>query len=261
MSTLRDIQENFSRSLRAGAGTGIASRVLAAGIDVEDRLQIYRNNVRANFLVAMQATYPLIERLGGSDWFAQSVQRYQAENPSRRGDLQYVGEEYARFLQDDLGRTEHGYFVDVARLEWAYQEVLTAASSTPFEHDVLGTIDEADYERIVFVPRAALRLVESRFPLMQIWRSNQPGADLREPIHLDAGGDAILVIRRTDHIELRQLRRPLVALLRQWIAGVPLGIAVATAAAESDDFDFSRELTDLLAMQVIAAIHLAGELS
>ena len=62
-----------------------------------------------------------------------------------------------------------------------------------------------------------------------------------------------------DHVELRQLRRPLASLLRQFIAGAPLAIAAEGVAADCEDFDLARELTELLAMQVIAAIRIAEE--
>ena len=259
MSTLREIQGEFSRAMRNGADVSIARRVLGAGIDPERRLQIYRNNVRANFLATMQATFPVVERLGGSDWFAQSVQRYQRVAPSVCGDLQYVGAAYAQFLREDMGLTEFRYFADVARLEWAYQEVLTAAPTSSFATEALAAIAPADHERIVFVPRAALRLIRSPYPLLQIWNSNQIGADADDPIRLDSGGDAVLLIRRADHVELRQLRRSLASLLRQFIAGNPLAVAAEHAAADCEDFDLARELTDLLAMQVIAAIRIAEE--
>ena len=62
MSTLREIQEDFSRSIRSGVDADIARRVLGAGMDSERRLQIYRNNVRANFLSTMQATLKVLQR-------------------------------------------------------------------------------------------------------------------------------------------------------------------------------------------------------
>ena len=259
MSTLREIQEDFSRSIRTGVDVAIARRVLGAGIDSEGRLQIYRNNVRANCLVTMQATFPIVERLGGSEWFAQSVQRYQRVAPSVCGDLQFVGAAYPQFLHEVMGLTEFAYFADVARLEWAYQEVLTAASTSSFSPEALGSIDASDHERIVFVPHAALRLVESPYPLLRIWNSNQIGVDAGDPIHLNAGGDAVLLMRREDYVELRQLRHPLASLLRQFIAGVPLAVAAENAAADCEHFDLTHELSELLAMQVIAAVRIAEE--
>jgi hypothetical protein len=254
--SLRDLQEHFGRAMLDAGDTSIAAHITAAGFEPARRLQIYRNNVRANFLATLQATYPVIERLGGTEWFAQSVQRYHAACPSCSGDLQYAGRRFAQFLAGELQSTPFGYFADVARLEWAYQEVLTAAPSPSFSPGELCALDPADHERVVFVPRSALRLVESCFPLLQIWTANR--GDGEATVSLDAGPDRVLLIRREDHVELRPLRPATAALLRQFIDGAPFADAAAAAAADCPELDLAHELTELLAMQAIAAIRLAG---
>jgi hypothetical protein len=256
--SLRDLQEQFGRAMLDAGDTRVAARIAAAGFEPARRLQIYRNNVRANFLATLQATYPVIERLGGPDWFAQSVQRYHVAYPSFSGDLQFAGQRYPQFLAVELAATQFGYFADVARLEWAYQEVLTAASTPVFSPGELCALDPADHERVVFVPRAALRLVESDFPLLQIWNANRGGGDAT--VSLDAGPDRVLLVRRDDHVELRTLRPETAALLRQCLAGAPFGDAAAAAMTDCPDLDLAHELKELLAMQAIAAIRLAGAL-
>ena len=260
MPSLRECQEDFTRSMRFRSDGGIARHVLADGIESEQRLQIYRNNIRANFLATMQATYPIIERLGGSDWFAQSVERYRISTPSRCGDLQYVGAAYSQFLHHEMRPTAFGYFADIARLEWAYQDVLTAAPASPIAFAAIGGIDLADHPRIVFVPCDAVRLVESPIPILDIWNANQLGDVSDDPIHLDAGGQSVLLIRRSDHVELRLLRAPLACFMRQIIAGLPLACAVEAVAADCEDFDLVRELSELLALQVITALQISKEL-
>ncbi len=257
MPSLRELQQSFGRALLDAGDAGIAACVVAAGFDPAKRLQIYRNNVRANFLATLRATYPVIERLGGADWFEQSARCYQAACPSGCGDLQYVGERYPAFLAQELGTTRYAYFADVARLEWAYQEVLTAAPSPAFSAGELCALDPADHERVVFEPRAALRLVESPYPLLQIWNANRGAADTL--VSLDAGADCVLLLRREDHIELRSLRPETAALLRHFIAGMAFADAAAGACADCPELDLARELTELLAMQAIAAIRLAGD--
>jgi hypothetical protein len=255
--SLRELQEHFGRAMLDAGDAGVAVCVVGAGFDPARRLQIYRNNVRANFLATLRATYPVIERLGGADWFEQSARRYQAACPSGCGDLQYVGERYPAFLAQELGSTRFAYFADVARLELAYQEVLTAAASPAFSAGELCVLDPADHERVIFVPRAALRLVESPYPLLQIWNANRGAADTL--VNLDAGADSVLLVRREDHVELRSLRPQTAALLRQFLEGLAFADAAAGACADCPEIDLPRELTELLAMQAIAAIRLAGD--
>src|SRR5262249_30063472 len=141
---------------------------------------------------------------------------------------------FAEFLAADLANTDYAYFADVARLEWAYQEVLTAAEQAPLDPAALGVVAADDYAQLILTPRPALRLVKSGYPILAIWQANQPTVAPDAPaVRLDAGASRVLVIRRTDHVELRELAEPCFLLLEQFLRQVPLGDA-ADAVASSD---------------------------
>jgi hypothetical protein len=254
MPSLREVQSAFCDAIRAEDATAIATLIVADGIEPEHRIQIYRNNHRLGALGTLQATYPVVERLGGADWFRQSALRYQLAHPSRCGDLQFLGEDYAEFLHADLAGTTFAWFADVAALEWAYQRVLTAAERAPVEVSVLQSVRPEDYERLLFVPRPALALVESPYPIFAIWHANQASSPTGEPIHLDAGASRILLLRRCDHVELRELSQPTSLLLRQFLQHQPLGVAAETAAAGVEEFDLQLCLRELLGLEAISDI-------
>src|SRR5207249_149984 len=106
------------------ANEPLTSDIIENGISAEHRFNIYRNNAREGFLSALEATFPVLVALGGRDWFRQRGKAYRDAHSSRSGDLYHVGEHLPTFLATELAGTPHEYFVDVARLEWAYQEVL-----------------------------------------------------------------------------------------------------------------------------------------
>jgi hypothetical protein len=256
MLSLREIQSAFSAAIRSDDAGLLASLVDDGGIASERRIQVYRNNHRLGALATMQATFPVIERLGGADWFRQTAARYQEMHPSRSGDLQYLGEQYPEFLRAELAGTEHCYFADVAALEWAYQLVLTAEHRAPVDVAVLRAVAPQDYERLLFVPRPAVRLVESEFPIFAIWHANQPSAPSVPEVRLDAGASRVLLIRRADHVELRELSEGSGLLLQQWQLGTQLGAAAAAAAARIPAFDLQSCLGELLRLSTIADIFL-----
>jgi len=256
MHSLRDVQRAFARSVLSDDAAPLAALIHGGDVGAEGRVRIYRNNNRAGLLSALRSTYPVIERLGGSDWFAQSAQRYQMAHPPRRGDLQYAGEHYPRFLRRELGGTRFDYFADVAALEWAYQEVLVAAESAPVDVAALRDISSDDYPRLVFEPRAALRLVQSPYPIHAIWRAHRRDGGDALDIDLDAGASRVLVVRRRDHVELRELAAPSFALLAQCAGGAMLGRAVDAVAAAHPDVDLSPVLHELFALQAFRCIRL-----
>jgi len=151
MPSLREVQIAFCAAIRSEDAGAMADWVLDAGIPPERRIQIYRNNYRIGALAVMQKAYPVVERLSGADWFEQSVAKFQQMHPSQSGDLQHLGANYPSFLRGELADTLHGYFSDVAALEWCYQLVLTAQERGPVDVALLHAVAPEDYEGLKFV--------------------------------------------------------------------------------------------------------------
>ena len=234
MLMLRDLQRAFVQgALSDSAPASICAQIIGDGIAPERRLAIYRNNAVEGFLKTLQATFPTIVRLSGEDWFRQIGRQYMHRYPSRSGNLHYVGEHFATFLDVELAGSSYEYFADVARFEWAYQEVLVAADHPTFDLKALGVVPPEDYGALEFSTHPAMRLVQSRFPVLAIWRANQPDATSEERITLDQGSSSVLLIRRADHVELRELPSAEFALLAALMRGESLEQA-AECALEID---------------------------
>jgi hypothetical protein len=269
MTSLRELQRAFCGAILSGDAAGVAALISSDGIPAAERVQIYRNNAQAAFLATLAATFPVIERLGGADWFRQSALQYQRRYPSRSGDLQFVGDRFEDFLRDRFAGTPYEYFCDVARLEWAYQEVLTAADGAALDPASLGAVAEQDYERMVFSLRPAVRLVESIYPIFAIWKVNQPGvatpgvatpgvatstaaAAVETIVSLDAGPSRVLLIRRPDFVEVREIPFPTATLFNEFSRGTAFAGAAAIFAEAHVDAGLGDSLRDLLALGAIA---------
>lgn len=234
MLMLRDLQRAFVQgALSDSASAFLCAQIIEDGIAPERRLAIYRNNAVEGFLKTLQATFPTIVRLSGEDWFRQVGRQYMHRYPSRSGNIHYIGEHFATFLGAELAGGDYEYFADVARLEWAYQEVLVAADHPSFDLSALALVPPADYGALTFSTHPAMRLVHSRFPVLAIWRANQVDAVSDEPIALDQGSSSVLVIRRADHVELRELPPAEFALIAALVRGESLEQA-AECALEID---------------------------
>lgn len=250
MTSLRELQVAFLDGTLHGHPAQIASQIVAGVVTPEARVAIYANNAREGFLQALAATFPVVERLAGQDWFRQTGRRYMSLHPSRSGNLHYVGEHFAAFLDDALRGTDYAYFADVARLEWAYQEVLVAADHPSFDLAALAGVSPAAYDSLVFRVHPALRLVESRYPVLAIWKANQPQA-VETSISLDAGAARVLVVRREDHVELRELDAAAFALLTAFMRGATLGEAFELAAQADATADLAFVLGHVVKLQAL----------
>jgi hypothetical protein len=252
VTSLRDLQLAFVDGAVHEHPARICSMIRDNGLAPQRRLAIYRNNVREGFLKTLTATFPTIVRLAGEDWFRQTGCEYLRRHPSRSGNLHYIGERFAAFLDDHLRATEYSYFADVARLEWAYQETLVAADHAPFDASALSGVPAEDYDALVFETHPALRLVESHYPIFAIWKANQPDvAHLSAPIALDAGPSRVLIIRRADHVELREMDATAFALLAAFSTGATLGAACDAALRADPDFDLGTTLYRLVQLETL----------
>jgi hypothetical protein len=256
MASLRNLQASFAHALRGGDAGSIASHVVGNGLEPSQRVGIYANNVRENFLGTLEATFPVLLRLAGRDWLRQVGRRYLRDAPSRHGNQHYIGERFATWLQHEVEDGPYAYFVDVARLEWAYQEVLVAAEPESLDFAALGAITPEHHDALVLEPNPTLRLVDSRWPLLAIWRANRP--DVVDPprVDLDAGPSLLLLIRRADHVELRELSPGEFALTQAIARRRPLTLALEQTLEADPAADLSTTLTHLLEIGVAERFYL-----
>lgn len=250
MPSLRELQEAFGAALRFGASAAIEPHVLANGIAPAARVRIYRNNTRAQFLSTLRAEFPVLERLVGEEYFRQLAFEYRERHPSPSGNLHHVGERLPDFLSRRFDDTEYAYFPDVARLEWAYQEVLVAAEHAPFEVDRLRQIAPEACPRMVFRLHPAARLVASMFPVLSIWSANQPDGDANRLIDLASGAERVLVRRTAHDVALERLDAAEFAFLASIARGATLSDA-ETAASGTGTFDPGSSLRRRVADHVI----------
>lgn len=255
MPSLREIQLAFASSVLSEHAGCMQGLILEAGFSTEERMRIYRNNARIGFHNALAAAYPVIVQLGGSDWFESVALRYQQRHPSRCGDLQYVGEHFSHFLVPDLAGTGYEWFAEVARLEWAYQEVLVAPDCHALEVSELASLTPEQQERLSLVPRADVRLVSSPVPVLKIWKAHQPGA--ATDFSLQGPTSHVLVVRRADHVEMRELPPEQALLLEALYRGEPLAQATRELADRVSEAELGKALLRLLQLQSFGALRLS----
>jgi hypothetical protein len=249
--SLPELQSRFVAALCGGPCDSLVPWILDDGIDGEARIGIYRNNFREGFAKTLALEFPVIERLVGADYWRQLAREFQADHPSRSGNLHHVGAPFAAFLRRRFGATQYAYLADVAELEWAYQEALVAADAPPLDVAALQSIAPEHYPRLVFTLHPACRLVQTEYPVIRIWRANQPDVPVPETIDLRSAADLILVRRAAASVEFIALPAALFAFLQALARSAPLGEAVDVALAVDDGFDAGQALRRCVALGVL----------
>jgi hypothetical protein len=244
MPSLHDTQALIMGALRGAPPALPVGALLRAGRGVapERRLQVYRNNLHASLGAALEAVYPVLARLVGAAFFRQLARGYLERHPSRSGNLHAFGAQMPAFLKTQASLSDHAYLADVAGLEWAAHEVYHEADDTAFDVAGLGALDDAARLRLRLHLQLATRFVASAYPVLAIWKANQPGADAATRVFLDEGGVRLLVARTGFEVEFRILGVAEERWLRALAEGRSLAAAVQSALALDPSFDLGATL-------------------
>jgi hypothetical protein len=254
MPTLRELQLNFVAALFDEADRRVDEHIRKEGLPAGVRLDFYRNNLHEGFIKTLATGFPAIKRLVGKDYFRQLAGELLRTHPSRSGNLHHVGEPFAPFLREKFDGTQYEYLSDVAALEWAHQKALIAADATPLTADAFRDVDSAQYEQLTFELHPSCSFVKSRYPIVRIWRANQPETASDEVIDLNSGGNNVLVLRTPECVELHRLPLPQFMLFESLGSGERLGVALDRAQSVEADFDLGAALRHLLELNILIGL-------
>ena len=224
MASLPELQTRFAAALR-GDLDALASQVPDGGVDAAGRASVYRNNARAMFEDALARTYPVLRRRVGDDYFRQLARGYRARHPSRSGDLHWIGEQFPGYVADTETGTGYEWLAERAALEWACETALVARQEPAVGAETLAGLEPEQLAATRFRLQPSLQCVASSFPVLDVWRANQPGAD-GAPIDLARGAQCVAVSCSEDGLELRELSPAVLDFLRLLQGEAALGEAL-----------------------------------
>jgi hypothetical protein len=156
------------------------------GLPVEVRLDIYRNNIFTSLSDLLIGHFPVVCRVVDTRFFQYAADAFIRAHPPRQAVLSAYGAEFAAFLAEFPPCQSLPYLPDLARLEWLLHRSARLRESK--EHG-----------------GAAFELLHSRWPVDEIWRANQAGADGSMAIDLGSGGVSLLITRIDDEICLARI--------------------------------------------------------
>ncbi|MEO8384166.1 MAG: DNA-binding domain-containing protein [Betaproteobacteria bacterium] len=195
---LRETQSLFATSLlslEASATHAGAALVRAGKLTAARRQEIYRFNVLTNLSGALKGIYPVVLAVVGEAFFQHAAEQFIRAHPSHSGDLNRFGTQWPTFLVTYLHAAQLPYLCDVATLEWAWHEAFHAADAPPFDLQQLAEVPPEKHGALRFALHPSARLIQSNFPILQIWEVNQPGFAGEMAVVWDVPTESLLVHR------------------------------------------------------------------
>ena len=256
MPTLHELESAVLRAILDGDASQGAALLRGDETAAARRLALHANNARTNFMDSLRASFPAVRRLVGDDYFDQCADAFRARHPSRRGDLQFTGSDFAPFMAQRHAGSGHFYLGDVARFEWLYQEALIAADHAPLDPRRLAALTPQQTPNLRFRLHPAARLFASLFPVLDIWNANVAHAAEPPLIDLGAGADRVLIARTGGRVGFQRLsageHRFLDAIARhEPFAGAIEAAAGAALAADEAPCDAATALRRFVPAAII----------
>jgi len=189
MLSLRDLQTSFFRAIAAAPGRSGPERFDPALLHVVEgrgalgpaaRIDVYAQMYWARILDVLREDFGRVAAILGPERFDAVARDYLARHPSTHPSLRYVGGRFPEFLAGEAEREGMPFLADLARFEWARLEVFDAPDAEPLRLDELREIPPAEWPDLTFRPIPAFLLIESAWPVHEIWAAAGEGG-LREP--------------------------------------------------------------------------------
>ena len=99
---------------------------LASGLRSQPAFAVYRNTVMKACVDALEANFPSVARLVGSEWFRAAAAIYVGRHPPPDARLLRYGDGFAEFLDTFEPAAELPYLAGVARLDRCWTQVHAA---------------------------------------------------------------------------------------------------------------------------------------
>jgi hypothetical protein len=167
------------------------------------RFSVYRNNVAAGLIGALEARYPVTRRIVGDDFFRNLAGAYVARCKPRSAVMIHYGADFPAFVRAFPPAFDLPYLPDVAALENGWIEAYHAAEAEPAPLAALPAIPPERLESLRFTFHPATRLLRFDSPAASLWAAHQGAEDPAPPSDWTPQG--AMITRPVADVEVRLL--------------------------------------------------------
>lgn len=231
MADLFDLQCDIASFVQGSAPTSqLCEDIIPNGLLPSARLAVHRNNHRLSLTSVLAGMFPVTMALVGDAFFNAIAHQFITAHLPKSPALIDYGHNFPDFLASHDGLKDMAWIADIAQIEAARSAVYHAADDVPLDPAHLQSLAPEQIANLRLTPIAAARLIESHWPVHQVWDAHQNEATISlDQIDLDSGPASLLVHRFDFEIIHTALAQPAAALFPLSANGMALGAAVEAA--------------------------------
>lgn len=246
MPALRELQASFVRAVLGGPPAGLLDSLLGDHLSAARRLAVYRTNVHVALLRVLEGGFPATRRAVGEDSFRTVAIAFLRAAPPAEPRLHRWGGAFPAWLAEHPATAGSPWLADLARLEWAREEVYYAADAPVLTAAVLAAVPQERYPTLRLHLHPTARLLASPWPIDGLWRGEVTPPPGPTPAH-------VLVSRPCMEVSTLALAAGEHALLAALSAGATLAHAAEAALDAEPGLDLTTTLARHLAKGTFTA--------
>lgn len=216
------------------------------------RFGVYRNNVTIGLMRAMEANFPVVQRLLGAAYFEGFVREFVQKHPPSSPLMFAYGEHFAAYLEAAGDLDAYPYLGDMARLEQQIRLSHHEADEPCLSASALADVPESELADAIFVPRAATAILTSPHAIHAIYMANRTA--VTGFVDNVSEAQAVLVTRPQFDVELNLLNETQLIFLNVLLSGQSFGNAADAAFIADERFDLSAAISMLLSSGAFQSI-------
>ena len=242
-------QQAFAKALFASTqGLDPAMRELAT----QPAFAVYRNTVMKACIDALEANFPTVARLVGSEWFRAAAALYVNAEAPRDGRLLHYGSGFAEFLRGFEPAAELIYLPGVAQLDRLWREAHAAPDASAADAAWVARRTPEQLAALSLRPHPAARWAWFEdLPVFSIWERNRALGEAAD--ELAWTGEGALMTRPGDTVAWHGLAQAGCAFLDACAGGATLQQAAERALAADAQADLAATFAGLLGAGAFSA--------
>jgi hypothetical protein len=218
------------------------------GIDAGERFAIYRNNVHVSLIDALADRFPVVRALVGEEYFRAMAREFvQAHKPQSPVLAQY-GNSFPDYIDTHEPAAALPFLGDMARMERDWSRAWAAADEPAMNRSGLARFSAAELAAARIRPHPAAHLVQSAWPVAQLWQAHQCAAPDLSTIRWQP--QDVLITRPDAEVRLQCIDAGAAVAASALLAGQ----SVTAAAAQAADTDMGAALALFIDSGMIAEV-------
>jgi hypothetical protein len=240
--------QSFAQALCDPSRPPPPSLRVPAGMDLNERFAIYRNNVHVSLIEALADRFAVVQAMVGEEFFRAMAREYVRAHKPQSPVLAHYGDSFPDFIDTHAAAASLPFLGDMARVERDWSRAWAAADAPAMNRSSLSRFSAAELATARIRAHPAAHLVQSAWPVAQLWQAHQCATPDLSTIQWQP--QDVLITRPDAEVRLQCIDAGAAVAASALLAGQ----SVAAAAEQAADTDLGAALALFIDSGMIAEV-------